>query len=178
MLNRRAGPRGNASRQSGFTLAELMISAMLFLVGLVAVAELVPAALNVNLSNRNDSSSLTYAQRELIQFLDQPLTVNSFFDADGNVCVLGDPSQPNVIVGSPMVPNAVQIDYTAAPIAGYSLTYADPNDPSRTTYDIRWAVITNVQGATTVSRRFIVGAWRRGGNGFAPPVTIDSWVMK
>ena len=178
MRNTRAGLRRKTVRQAGFTLAELMISAMLFLVGLVAVAELVPAALNINLGNRNDSSSLTYAQRELIQFLDQPLTSNSFFDADGNVCVLGDPSQPNAIVGSPLVANSVLIDYAAAPIPGYSLTYVDPNDPSGTTYDIRWAVITNVQGATTVSKRFIVGAWRRGGNGFAPPVTMDSWAMK
>ena len=165
--------------QSGFTLAELMVSSMLFLVGLVAVAELVPASLNLYLWNRNDSSALTYAQRELVQFLEQPLSANFLAqDADGNPCSLGDPNSPDTVVGSPLVPNAIAINYTANPVPGYSAYTRDQNDPSGASYDIRWAVITSTKGSTVVSKRFIVGAWRRGGNGAAPPVTLDAWVQK
>lgn len=168
--------------QAGFTLAETMVSSVLFLVGLVAVAELVPAAISLNLNNRNDSSALTYAQRELVQFLEQPISSNAFLDVDGNACVLGDPNSPNTVVGSPLAQNSStpMIDYTAAPVPGYSFTYRDPNDPSNTQYDIRWAVITTTQGSASliISKRFIVGSWRRGGNGFAPPVTIDAWVRR
>ena len=163
---------------SGFTLPELMVSAMLFLVGLVAVAQLVPVSVNMYTVNRADSSALTYAQRELVQFLEQPLTTNAFLDADSNACVLGDPTLPNTVVGSPLAPNSVVIDYTAGTVPGYSFIYHDPNDPSGTSYDIRWAVITNSQGGAPISKRFIMGAWRRGGNGFALPVTIDAWVQK
>ena len=169
--------------QAGFTLVETMVSSVLFLIGLVAVAQLVPATLRMNLLNRNDSSALTYAQRELAQMLAQPLTKTppQFTDADGNICQLGNPAAPNTVVGSPLVSGSSvpMIDYTSAPVPGYSITsYVDPNDPSGTTYDIRWAVITVAQSGTVVSKRFILGAWRRGGNGFAPPVTIDSWVQK
>ncbi len=146
--------------ESGFTLTEMMVSSLLFLVGLVAVAQLVPAAITLNLRNRNDSSALTYAQRELVHMLDQPLSSSTYTTADGtpcpgSPCQLGDPNLPNTVVGSPVV------TFNGMPV-----------------YDIRWAVITVSQGAGVLSKRFIVGAWRRGGNSFATPVTIDAWVQK
>jgi len=171
--------------ESGFTLTEMMVSSLLFLVGLVAVAQLVPAAITLNLRNRNDSSALTYAQRELVHMLDQPLSSSTYTTADGtpcpgSPCQLGDPNLPNTVVGSPVVTfNGMPvIDYGPAATPGYNFILSDPNDPTGTSYDIRWAVITVSQGAGVLSKRFIVGAWRRGGNSFATPVTIDAWVQK
>src|ERR1700675_1914523 len=93
--------------QRGFTLIELMISTVVLLVGVVAVAELVPAAIFLNSRNRSDSSSLVYAQREMDQFLNQPLTATTILDQQGNTCGgtcnLGGNTVFNAVVGNPVV---------------------------------------------------------------------------
>jgi prepilin-type N-terminal cleavage/methylation domain-containing protein len=88
--------------QYGFTLIELMVSVVVLLAGVIAVAELVPVAISLNTQNRADSSSLVYAQRELDQFVDQPFSVTSFTDQQGNVCSLGSSSSFNTVVGNPV----------------------------------------------------------------------------
>ena len=91
------------SAQEGFSILEMLLATVILLVGLVAIAQLVPASILLNYRNRTDSSALVYAQRELDQFLAQPLTATSFTDADGNICSLGDPTQPNQLVGTNVV---------------------------------------------------------------------------
>ena len=169
------------NRQSGFTLVEVFMAIVILLIGIVAVAQLVPASINSNSTNRNDSSALVFAQRELEQFLDQPLNMTisppSFIDALGNSCNLGNPAEPNVVVGSPYVVNYDQIliDFSApAPPLGYGFTYQDPNDPAGISYDVRWAVITVTNNGMVSSKRFILGARRTGGNGIYRPVTLDT----
>ena len=168
------------AEQKGFTLMELAIATVVLLVGAVAVMQLVPAALQTNLYNRVDSSSVVLAQRELDQMEDQPLTATVFADADGNVCNLGNPgaASTTVINGAPVVVNGnfVAINYNAAPVAGYNFNFTNPQDPTDGVYDVRWSVITTTNAAATVtSKRFIVGARRAVGLQVLPPVTIDSW---
>ncbi|HKV23251.1 MAG TPA: prepilin-type N-terminal cleavage/methylation domain-containing protein [Candidatus Acidoferrum sp.] len=166
--------------QSGFTLIEVLMAIVILLVGIVAVAQLVPASISSNSINRNDSAALVFAQREMDQFLRQPLNMSfsppSFIDAEGNSCDLGDPAQSNTVVGSPTLVNYDQviIDFTASPVAGYSFTYQDPNDPAGVVYDVRWAVITVANSGMVSSKRFILGARRKGGNGIYKPVTLDT----
>jgi Tfp pilus assembly protein PilV len=177
--------------QEGFSILEMMLATVILLVGLVAIAQLVPATILLNYRNRTDSSALVFAQRELDQMLAQPISLVGspprFTDAEGNLCYLGDPTQPNQLVGSPVVvkysansngQNFGQelIDFTAAPVANYSFTYTDPTDPSGITYDLRWAVITDVAGARVTSKRFILGVRQQGGNGFFLPITLDTMV--
>src|SRR6266403_5000828 len=118
--------------QRGFSILEMMFATIILLVGLVAIAQLVPASILLNNRNRTDSSALVFAQRELDQFLDQPLSSATFVDALGKICNLGDPAAPNTIVGGPVVVinNQALIDFTAAPVANYSFTYQDPTEPS------------------------------------------------
>ena len=59
--------------EKGFSLLEMMFATIILLVGLVAIAQLVPASIFLNSQNRTDSSALVFAQRELDQFLDQPI---------------------------------------------------------------------------------------------------------
>src|SRR5579885_3077513 len=79
------------------------------LVGLVAVAQLVPVSVLLNSANRMDSTSLVIAQRQMDLLLQQPLASTSYTDvtglacSPGDTCNLGDPTQPNVVVGSPVV---------------------------------------------------------------------------
>ncbi len=170
--------------QRGFTLVEVLMAIVVLLVGIVAVAKLVPASISSNSTNRNDSTSLVFAQREMDQFLSQPLNMAisppSFIDALGFSCDLGDPTQPNIVVGSPVAVyyNQLVIDFSASPVAGYSFTYQDPNDPAGVVYDVRWAVITVTSNSLVTSKRFILGARRQGGNGVYRPVTLDTILEK
>src|SRR6266852_3429164 len=86
--------------ERGFSLLEMMFATVILLVGLVAIAQLVPASIFLNYQNRTDSSALVFAQRELDQFLDQPVSSSSFLDALGNTCQLGNPGVTNAVQGS------------------------------------------------------------------------------
>lgn len=171
-------------KQCGFTLTEVLIAIVILLVGIVAVAQLVPASIGSNSANRNDSSALVFAQRQMDLFLSQPLINTSYvetIDAQTFTCSLGDPTQPNVVVGSPVAIfyNQLVIDFSAAPVANYSFTYQDPNDPFGLIYDVRWTVITTPSSlGIPTSKRFILGTRKRGGNGIYNPVTLDTMLYK
>jgi len=173
-----AKPRRAAQR--GFTLVELALATVVLLVGVIAVTQLVPAAMQSNLGNRYDSTAMVLAQRELDQMLDQPITATQFTDADGRVIQLGNPATPNVQVGCPaqMVGPVARINFTAPAVANYNFVYTDPNDPTQPTYQFRWAVITTVQGTTPASKRFIVGVWMINAPLATTSVTLDDWVQR
>jgi prepilin-type N-terminal cleavage/methylation domain-containing protein len=174
--------------QQGFTLVEMLIATVVVLVGLVAVAQLVPTSVLLNSNNRNDGTALVFAQRELEAIREQqPLSKLTFSDPLGvtcptaQTCNLGDPTQPGQIVGSPVVLGGAGqplIDFSAAPVSGYSFTYMDPNDPFSAPYDVRWAIITFANGPTVTGRRIIVGVFRRGMQTPSLPITLDTLVEK
>src|SRR5215471_18072034 len=143
----------------GFSLVELLIATVILLVGLVGIAQLVPAAILINQRGRLDSSSLVFAQRELDEMLVHPLTDASFFEANGALCAafcsLGDASTPGTPQGNGIiwVGNRPFIDFSGAPIDNFSFTYTDPNDPFGVRYDVRWAVVTTVSGSSITGKR-------------------------
>jgi hypothetical protein len=78
-----------------------------------------------------------------------------------------------------IIGNRPTIDFSAGQVAGYSFNYVDPEDGSRATYDVRWAVITTANAGTPNSKRFIIGARQVGGTGgFFQPLTLDTMVEK
>lgn len=165
-------------KDRGFSILEMMLATVILLVGLVAIAQLVPASILLNSRNRTDSSAMVFAQRELDQFLDQPLVSTSFTDAQGNICNLGSPGSPNTVQGSPVVVlnNLALINFAASTVTNYSLTYSDSTDPTSAVYDVRWAVIITGNGSSISSKRFILGVRQQGGNGYFQPVTLDTMV--
>lgn len=176
-------------QEQGFSILEMLIATVILLVGLVAVAQLVPASVLLNYRNRMDSSALVFAQRQLDVLLDQPLNpvncLNCFTDLQGNTYQLGDPATPNVVQGNNVLTfnNQTLIDFTgptppAYPTNGYGFTYQDPADPNGTTYDVRWAVIVTGNGTVAASKRFILGVRQIGGNGYFLPITLDTMVTK
>lgn len=187
---RKFASRGSDER--GFTLVEMLIATVVVLVGLVAVAQLVPTSVILNSNNRNDGTALVFAQRELEAIREQTLSVPltplpTFSDLlgvtcpSGNTCSLGDPTQPNKPIGSPVVINsagAPVIDFSASPVSGYSFTYIDPNDPFRVPYDVRWMVITLTNGQIITGRRIILGVFRQGTQSPSLPITLDTMVEK
>ncbi len=175
------------NRQKGFSILEMLLATVILLVGLVAVAQLVPATILLNYRNRMDSSALVFAQRQLDVILDQPLNPlgNSFTDPQGNTYLLGDPAIPNRVQGANVVSvnNQTLIDFGGAippayPTNGYGFTYQDPADPNGPTYDVRWAVIVTGNGSVAASKRYILGVRQVGGNGFFLPITLDTMVTK
>ena len=164
-------------KQGGFSMVELMIASAVLLFGVVAVVQLVPEAMRSNLRNRYDSSAVVIAERLLDQMLSQPITATQFTDADGRVILLGGAAgaQGNALQ---VVNTSVRIDFTAALVAGYNFRYVDPNEAAGTQYEVRWTVITQLQGATPASKRYIVGAWRRDPRFTSPPVTVEAWQQR
>jgi prepilin-type N-terminal cleavage/methylation domain-containing protein len=186
MKNPHDRPKGTRTwrNQRGFTLTEVLIAIVILLVGIVAVAQLVPASIGSNSANRNDSSALVFAQRQMDLFLSQPLINTSYsetIDTQTFLCNLGDPASPNAVIGSPVAVfyNQLVIDFSVSPVANYHFSYHDPNDPFGLVYDVRWAVITTTStGGIPTSKRFIVGARKQGGNGIYRPVTLDTILYK
>ncbi len=173
--------------QRGFSILEMMFATVILLVGLVAIAQLVPASILLNYRNRTDSSALVFAQRELDFMIGQPLILTNFTDLNGvycpggNTCNIGTPAPANQVQGSPVVVFNSQtlIDFTnPTGVPNWSFTYQDPNDPSGTTYDIRWAVIVTGNNGTPSAKRFILGVRQVGGSGYFQPVTLDTMVSK
>jgi prepilin-type N-terminal cleavage/methylation domain-containing protein len=180
-----AATKKSASRQRGFTLMEVMLATLVMLVGLIAVAQLVPQSLNVNNGNRGDSTALVIEQRVLEQMLDQPLTAATCTapacpDAQATTWNLGNAASPRSMVGSAVtvLNNTPAIDFSAGQIPGYSFNYTDPEDPFGTTYDVRWAVVTYVSGAHVTGKRFILSARQLRGGGFLLPAALDATVEK
>lgn len=172
-------------KQSGLTLIEVMVATLVLIIAAVGVAQLVPVAINLNTHNQRDSTAMVIAQREMDAMIDQRISSNTFTDPNGIVCPaatacnLGAPAAAPAWAGSPFVMfnNMPLINYTAAKVAGYNFTYSDPDDPAGVSYDIRWAVMTFVNGAgAPTGRRIIVGVRRVGSNAPLLPVTLDSMV--
>ena len=174
--------------QGGFSILEMMFATVILLVGLVAIAQLVPASILLNYRNRTDSSALVFAQRELDFMIDQPFILTNFTDPlgvycypAGSICNLGTPAPANQVQGSPVVlfNNQPLIDFSnPTGIANWSFTYQDPNDPSGTTYDVRWAVIVTANNGIPSAKRFILGVRQVGGDGYFQPITLDTMVSR
>jgi len=169
-------------RERGFSILEMMLATVVLLIGLVAIAQLVPATILLNFRNRTDSSALVFAQRELDQFIDQPLFATTFTDTTLHTCALGNAAPANAVQGSPVavVNNQVVIDFAQSLVTNYSFAvpYQDPTDPSGIAYDVRWAVIVTGNGHAVSSKRFILGIRQSGGSGYFQPITLDTVVAK
>jgi len=63
--------------QAGFSLIELAIAILILIVGITAVAQLIPAAMESNFRNRYDSSGMIYAQRQLELMYSQDIQVGN-----------------------------------------------------------------------------------------------------
>jgi|SRR5882762_253047 len=166
--------------QSGFTMLEMILACAVLMVGIAAVVELVPASLRTSVNNRLDTMATVVAQRELDQMLSQPLTATTFTDADGHAVSLGGAGAPgaNVVMDGASTTIDFSTDISSVP-DGFSALYIDhPGDPGATTFELRWAVFSEMNGGIVVSRRIVIGCRRTNSNAGVFPVTLDSSVEK
>jgi type II secretory pathway pseudopilin PulG len=173
------------SRQRGFSVLEMIMASAILMVGIVSVMQLVPASLRGSLDNRMDTLATVIAQRELDQMLGQPLSNPSFTDNDGHLVNMGGAGAPGAAVA--MNGQSVVIDFTAAtpPTGFYIAPYVDPNDPNGPQngqkFELRWAVFSQVNNGTVISKRIIIGCRRMQSTGdgqLVLPVTLDTLVQK
>ena len=172
-------------RERGFTLVEMLIATVIVVIGLVAVAQLVPTSMLMNANNRSDGAALVIAQRQMEALRAVPLSATTFTDPSGltcpplQTCKAGNPSQSGA-VGSPLFNNSPVMDFSQTASAGYGFTYSDPNDPTGALNDVRWAVVTvtNGKNGPVTGRRIIVGVFRRGMKTITYPVSLDTMVSK
>src|SRR5215831_18006502 len=185
LLPKTANKDARQTSETGFTLTEMLIATLIVVIGLVAVAQLVPASVMMNANSRSDGTALVLAQKQMEALRAVPLTSTTFSDPLGvtcptaAICNLGDPTQPGVFVGSPYVllDNAPIIDFGQPLVDGYGFTFVDPNDPTGAVNDVRWAVAT-FTGPGVTGRRIIVGAFRRGMKSPGYPIWLDTMVSK
>jgi hypothetical protein len=165
--------------QGGFSILEMLMACAIMMVGIISVVQLVPASLQLNASNRLDTMATVIAQRELDQMLSQPLDPGkpTFTDKDNNIVSLGGAGSPGAPVVMDPQGKTVQIDFTAAPVAGFSIPqYVDPNDPTGATFELRWAVIPSA--GSLISRRIIIGCRRTNATQPSLPINLDTWKFK
>lgn len=180
VLAQRKTQRGAA----GFTLVEVMIATLVLLIGLVAVARLVPLSINRNQLNRNDSKSTVVAEQVLDQILSQTIdqtTATINLDGQNFVIQIGGPGAGPT--GSPITTatGQVGISFAGAAVPGYNFALFDPSNPSDPGIEVRLGVITKAGGgAGPVSKRFVVGAWRRDNsqNQTFSPAIFDGFVQR
>ena len=187
-LNRARTTAAKGGRERGFTLVEMLMATVIVVVGLVAVAQLVPTSIMMNANNRNDGTALVIAQRQMDALRAVPLTATTFTDPSGltcprsTTCSVGNPAQSGV-VGCPVAlfNNAPVINFApTTAVSGYGFTYSDLNDPIGAVNDVRWAVVTVTNGTNgpVTGRRIIVGVFRRGMKNPTFPVSLDTMVSK
>jgi hypothetical protein len=173
---------GNGRKQDGFSVLEMIVASAILMVGIVSVVQLVPASLKNSVGNRMDTMATVVAQRELDQMLSRPLNLPpTFLDRDGNLVSLDGTAGSGAAVV--MSGQSTIIDFSAGtPPAGFYIpSYVDPNDPTGSSFELRWAVFQQPSNGPIVSRRIIIGCRRNqnvvGGQLFLP-VTLDSSVQK
>jgi len=174
--------------QRGFTLIELLLASLILIVGIAAVMELVPRAMQLNLQNRLNTTSTVTAQRLMDLMIAAGVGSTTLVDNTGtfpcgalNPCQLGGGGGVvgDFTTGSPLFVTG-QINFGAAKVPGFNISYRDPNDASGIPYDVRWAVVTSVRNmgpltGVVVAKRFVVGVRRENGQN---PVTLVSWATR
>ena len=174
------------SGERGFTLTEMLIATLVVVVGLVAVAQLVPASVMLNATNRSDGTALVLAQKQMEALRAIPLAETTFSDPlgitcpAGTTCNIGNPTQAGTVIGSPvmLINNSPIIDFSQSAVTGYGFTFTDPNDPMGAVNDVRWAVVVTVTNGTVTGKRIIAGAMRRGAKSPAYPISLDTMISK
>lgn len=175
--------------QRGFTLVELLIAVVVLIVGIVAVGELVPKAISLNLDNRMDTTSTVIAQRMLDMMVNAGVNTPNLVVRPAvmvhpcgqtTTCQLGA-TVNDVPQGAPLTGTGV-IDFTAAQVANYNFTFTDQNDPNLSQFDVRWNVTTSIRNLgvlpnVVVSKRYVVGV-RRMDKATGASVTLSAWVSR
>lgn len=191
-----------ARKQAGMTMVELLVAIVVLMIGVLAVAKLVPAALTTNFRARYDTTALVLAEQQLAVMTSQDLDVGNpllggeyWFTSNmpegvnpvtfslgarhPNATALPGvaPTPASIESGTALAVNTLTPDWPAGRVAGYWNTYSSPEGHS---YETRWNVRTFFQtidgNIVPVAKRIVIstrgGPANPGGGRLAIPVTL------
>lgn len=184
------------SRNSGFSLIELLIAMVVLTIGVLGGMIILLAAIATNGSSRFDTAAVALAQstmdRITVLSSSSASQTTSVTDCKGNVNTMqtvgGDYPGPGATLVdlSGIANGAKSIDFTAAPVAGYQMTYtlcaqgASGNTGIDQVYDVRWNIINTIAGDSSTQIVMVAAKnVNEGGNGmqgqsryFSIPITL------
>jgi Tfp pilus assembly protein PilV len=172
--------RNKWSKQRGTSLVELMIACVVLVVGVGAVAGIIPLAIGANSRNRQQSNSTVIAQMVMEKILSVPagtspvLVISDCVPTAFNINTAGSAGGGT---GATLLASGDANFNVAAP-AGYSMLYraCGPAGGAASVYDVRW----NIQTPSAYVKLITVSAKLKGSGSasdpklFAVPVTIRS----
>jgi Tfp pilus assembly protein PilV len=174
--------RASKSSQRGMSLIEMMIACLVLLVGVLAMALLIPLAIGTNSRNRQQSNSTVIAQMLIEKILSvppgaPPATLTDCTGAATNITVTGTAAGSGAtLLASGDVDFSQTAGSAGAPAGYYMLYTACGSGGQQSTYDVRWNIMT----PSPYVERVIVSAKLKGlGTNpvlFSPAVTIRSMI--
>ena len=174
--------RARKSSQRGMSLIEMMIACVVLLVGVLAMAALIPLAIGTNSKNRQQSSSTVVAQMLMEKILSVPpgAPTPTLLDCTGVSTTITASGSATGAGGTLLSSGDIDFSQTAGSAgdpAGYYMLYtACGTDGRQSTYDVRW----NIKTPSAYTEIVVVSARLKGsGNNpvlFAPTVTIRSMI--
>jgi prepilin-type N-terminal cleavage/methylation domain-containing protein len=151
--------------QAGFSLLELMIAALVMVVGLTGGLLLIMTAVASNYRNNMDSTGTVLAQTTLEMIASVPANATATSTPSSNVTVVDcNPTSTSANhtvntlgtstgAGAPLTTGGA-IDFTQSAVSGYSMSYyacqASTGD-RQTIYDVRWNIKTLSSDAKLVT---------------------------
>ena len=161
--------------QRGFSYIELMIAMAVLTVGLLGGIAVICAATANNGRSKLHTNAAALAESTLEKIIALPQGgATTLTDCQGNVFTI----QTAVLAaGAPAVINVfggTQINFSQAPVAGYSMQYAICTPGQGISYDVRWRIDAGPTPSTelvTVSAKALPGTTAPAAS-FAMPVTL------
>ena len=164
-------------------MIEVLVAGFILTVGMLGFAVLMATAISANSRSRADSTSIMLAQAVMDQLAaSATLTpTTSVSDCSGNPATTA-----NVGSGGATLLTNDEIDWSAAAVSGYSMTYvicastnSDTSNSQQRSYDLRWHV-EQVSSSDTDTYFIVVGArpskWNTNLKQFAMPISLKSYI--
>jgi type II secretory pathway pseudopilin PulG len=182
-LTKRKRHMMRALNQRGMSLIEMMIACVVLLVGVLAMAALIPLAIGTNSKNRQQSNSTVVAQMLMEKILSVPpgAPTPTLSDCSGaaptTITASGTPTGSGGTLLSSGDIDFSQTPGSAGDPAGYYMLYtACGTNGRQSTYDVRW----NIKTPSPYVELIVVSAKLKGSGTnpvlFSPTVSIRSMI--
>jgi prepilin-type N-terminal cleavage/methylation domain-containing protein len=185
--------KSRRSRQSGFSMIELLLAMIVLVIGLLGGMIVILTAIASNAQNRFDTAAVALAQSTMDRVI--VLTASSssqstdVTDCNGTVHTVSTVGSDYPGPGAPLtnisgtVTGLQSIDFTATPVTGYQMLYtlcAGNGIGNNQVYDVRWNIINTSTGNSNAQLVYVAAKnVAESGNGlngqtrfFAIPITL------
>ena len=180
MMNIQVSQFRKSKGVQGFSMVEVLFAVSVLAVGILGAMAMIVIGIGRNGANRLDTTATNVAQSVMEEIASAPPNANQ-------VLTITDCQNNNLQItttngGSSLATNG-DIDFTAAPVAGYQANYVacGPTGLAAATYDVRWNVQQIQVAGNTWAKLVTVSAQQplavvNGAMISVPPVTLRTVV--